>query len=86
MKSVLKVIKKLPEGYSEGTCQSKKYGITKESFNNGKSFKVYGKELGGTNFISLNYYCTTSDGLLKPCEMSREKVIAFLENVKLKIE
>ncbi len=55
----LKYIENIPEGYSQGRFRNSTYGITKKSFNNNKSFKIYGKELGGTNFISLNYYITT---------------------------
>ncbi len=79
---VLKIIKDLPEGYSEGMYMKKKYGITKASFNKGKSFKVYAKELGGTDFISLNYYLTSTEEKLKPCEMPDEKVLHFLHNVE----
>ncbi|MFS4492225.1 peptide methionine sulfoxide reductase [Maribacter sp. 2308TA10-17] len=81
---VLEKIQSLPEGYSEGKYLDKRYGISKTTFNDGKSFKVYAEELGGTDFISLNYYCTASEGLLKPCEMPEEKVIAFLKNVEIK--
>ena len=73
----------LPEGYSEGVYKGRKYGITKNTFNQGHSFKVYAEELGGTNFISLNYFLTRNRGLLKPCEMPDRKVIDFLENVVL---
>lgn len=76
-------ITRIPEGYSEGFYQGRKYGITKNTFNQGSSFKVYAEELGGSDFISLNYYLTKSQGLLKPCEMSQQKVIDFLENVVL---
>jgi len=82
--SLLNIIKKLPEGYSEGSYNSKKYGITKTIFNNGNSFKVYGEELGGTDFISLNYYITKRKDLIKPCEMPEQKVVHFLENVTIK--
>jgi hypothetical protein len=81
--SLLKSIDKLPEGYSEGFYNNRKYGITKSIFNNGNSFKIYGKELGGTNFISLNYYITKGKDLIKPCEMPEQKVRHFLENVEL---
>ena len=54
-----------------------------DSFNQGKSFKVYAKELEGSDFISLNYYLTKKDNYLKPCEMPAEKVIHFLEEVKI---
>ncbi|WP_437397278.1 hypothetical protein [Flagellimonas lutimaris] len=46
--------------------------------------KLYADELGGNDFISLNYYMTLKDELLKPCEMSVQKVIHFLEKHKLK--
>lgn len=80
-KNILHIIQKLPEGYSEGKYQGKKYGITKTSFNHEKSYKIYAEELGGTNFISLNYYITTHDEKLKPCEMPEQKVIHFLQHL-----
>lgn len=52
-------------------------------FNQGKSYKIYAKELKGNDFISLNYYITSNTELLKPCEMPKEKVIHFLENIEL---
>jgi hypothetical protein len=80
---VLQYIQKIPEGYSEGIYNAIKYSVTKETFNNGKSFKIYGKELQGNDFISLNYYITSNKELLKPCEMPEEKVIHFLENIEI---
>ncbi len=79
---ILKNIEKIPEGYSEGVFQDKKYGITKTIFNDGKSIKLYGEELGGNDFISLNYYITKKKELLKPCEMPEAKVRDFLKHVK----
>ena len=55
-----------------------RYLFRKETHLNGKLIKVYAEELGNTNFISLNYYPETADGLLKPCEMPDEKVIHFI--------
>lgn len=69
-------------GYSEVTYNGKKYGITKSEFNNGNSCKIYAEELGGNDFISLNYYITTKEELLKPCEMPQQKIIHFLNNYK----
>ncbi len=80
---MIRLIEKIPEGYSTGLFRSKKYGITKRIFNHGKSFKIYGRELQGTNFISLNYYITKKNNLLKPCEMPKEKVIEFLNELKI---
>ncbi len=78
---VLKVIKDLPEGYSEGWYLGEKYGITKTVYNAGKSFKIFAQALNGTNFISLNYYITSKNNLLKPCEMPEQKVVHFLNNI-----
>ena len=78
--SLLSKIKDFPLGYSEVFFENKKYGITRTDFNNGKSFKIYAEELGGKNFISLNYYITETSEKLKPCEMPAEKVIHFLNN------
>jgi hypothetical protein len=66
--------------YSEVVYNNKKYGLTKTVFNNGNSYKIYAEELGGNNFISLNYYLTSQNEILKPCEMPKQKVIHFLEN------
>ena len=70
----LEQINKLPIGYSEDTYNRKRYSITKEIFNNGKSFKIYGRELQGNDFVSLNYYITSKWELLKPCETSTLRV------------
>ncbi len=75
---LLKRILLLPLGYSEVLYKNKKYGVTRADFNKGKSFKVYAEELGGSDFISLNYYITNSGEKLKPCEMPDKKVIDFL--------
>lgn len=78
--SLLKKIKSLPLGYSEVFFENRKYGITRTDYNNGKSFKIYAEELGGNDFISLNYYITNTSEKLKPCEMPEKKVIHFLNN------
>lgn len=80
---VFNALKELPEGYAEVLYGGNTYGITKTLFNKGKSLKVYAKELGGRNFISLNYYMLSNKHVLKPCEMSEEKVIRFLQNMVL---
>ncbi|MEO1054202.1 MAG: peptide methionine sulfoxide reductase [Bacteroidota bacterium] len=72
------IIMAIPIGYSEVSFEGKKYGLTRSDFNGGKSLKVYAEELGGTDFISFNYYITSKDTLLKPCEMPDEKVRHFL--------
>jgi len=83
---VLNDLNRVNEGYSEGYYNSKKYGITKTTFNKGKSIKFYAEELGGNDFVSLNYYITNTEELLKPCEMGEQKVIHFLQNVEIVIK
>jgi hypothetical protein len=80
---ILDKIRTLPIGYSEVIFQEKKYGITRTDFNNGRSIKLYAEELGGKDFISLNYYITSKEEALKPCEMPEEKVIHFIKNIRL---
>jgi len=79
---LLQKIKNLPLGYSEVIYQDKKYGVSLSEHNNGNSLKLYARELGGNDFISLNYYITADAELLRPCEMPEEKVIDFLNNYK----
>jgi hypothetical protein len=80
---IKELIDQLPEGYSEGIYQGRKYGISKTTYNQGKSSKVFAEELGGNDFISLNFYLTSSQELLKPCEMPTSKVLEFLTGVVL---
>ena len=75
-----KQISKLKTGFSKVHYQGEVYGVSKQIFNQGKSIKVYAEELGGTDFISFNYYSTVSKNPLKPCEMPELKVLDFLEN------
>jgi len=80
---ILEKIQYLPKGYSVVRYQDKKYGVTRTDFNQGKSIKIFAEELGGTDFISLNYYILASGNQLKPCEMPESKAINFLMNCEL---
>jgi hypothetical protein len=73
----------LPAGYSVVQYQSRSYGLSRTDFSAGRSLKVYAEELGGTDFISFNFYRTSSGDLLKPCEMPAEKVRAFLVGMEI---
>jgi len=78
--TILNKIKQFPKGFSFATYLEKRYSVTRTDFNSGKSFKLYAQELGGNNFISLNFYTTQSGSNLKPCEMPKQKVIHFLNH------
>ena len=75
------LVMRFPEGYSEGVYNEKRYAITKTTYNDGRSFKLYAEALGGTDYVSLNLYCTATTEHLKPCEMPVDKVLHFLRNV-----
>lgn len=72
----------VPLGYSTGAFQGKTYGLSRRSFNEGRSHKFFAEELGGTDFISLNLYETQAGLQLRPCEMPERKVIEFLEELE----
>lgn len=74
----------LPEGANSVIYQNRRYLLRKETLLDGKLIKVYAEELGGNDIVSGNYYPTMKDGMLKPCEMSDEKVIDFVLNVIVK--
>ena len=70
----------LPNGAYDVHYLGKRYLLRKERLLDGKLFKIYAEELGGNDIVSGNYYPTMQEGLLKPCEMSDEKVIEFVVN------
>ena len=73
---------RLPEGFSTGHYQGRRYRIEKTTHTAGRSVKLYARDLGGPDFISLNLYHLAAGDLLKPCEMPEEKVRAFVLGVK----
>ncbi len=68
----------LPFGQTYGTADGKRYVLVKSSFAAGASQKLVAEELGGSDYVSLNLYRTSSNARLFPCEMPAEKVIAFV--------
>ena len=78
-------ISQLPEGAYDVIYLNRRYLLRKETQLEGKLIKLYAEELGGNDFISLNYYPQLQGGLLKPCEMPKSKVMDFiLEHEALK--
>lgn len=73
----------LKDGSYDVFYQEKRYLLSKQTQLNAKLIKLYAQELGGNDFISLNYYATIGDGLLKPCEMPQEKVIEFVLDLNI---
>lgn len=73
----------LEEGSYDVFYQKKRYLLSKQTQLKGKLIKLYAKELGDNDFISLNYYTDIGNGLLKPCEMPEEKVIDFVLDLSI---
>lgn len=73
----------LPLGTFTGTAHQRRYIVTKTIFNSGKSLKLVAEELGGSNYISLNFYRLDKGSRLFPCEMSVEKVTEFVHALRL---
>lgn len=71
-------LRAVPSGYSEVWYRGRRYGLSRTDFNGGRSIKLYAEELGGTDFISCNYYLTGGGAQLRPCEMPEEKVRDFV--------
>jgi len=78
-----KKITDLDDGAYDVSFQKKRYLLRKQTQLEGKLVKLYAEELGGNDFISLNYYPDIKDGLLKPCEMPEQKVVDFILALKL---
>ncbi len=73
----------LKDGSYDVSYTSRRYLLSKQTLLGGKLIKLYAKELGNNDFISLNYYTSIGEGLLKPCEMPKEKVIHFIKNLEV---
>ncbi len=69
----------LPIGTFTGSTGNLRYVVSRQVMTGGKSHKLVAHELGGADYISLNLYLTQNSGwLLRPCEMSAEKVTDFV--------
>lgn len=74
---------KLAEGYSEGAYEGRRYGLIVRRSEDGRRNSLFATDLAGNDIVSFNLYRVTSDKTsLKPCEMSSEKVVAFVLNFR----
>lgn len=71
-------LKTIPEGYSTGHYKGRSYGVSLEISADKKRYKLYAEELGGTEFVSFNFYRLTGGDQLNPCEMPEDKVVDFV--------
>jgi hypothetical protein len=72
---------KLAEGYSEGVYEGRRFSLIVRRSEDGRRNSLFARELAGPDIVSFNFYhVTPGKALLKPCEMSSEKVVAFVLN------
>jgi hypothetical protein len=69
----------MPYGTFAGRAHGRRYLVTKSAFADGKAVKLVAEELGGSDYISLNWYDLANGARLNPCEMPEAKVRAFVE-------
>lgn len=70
---------RLPSGYIEGAFEDRPWGATVRRSTDHRRVWLFARDLRGNDIVSFNLYRTASGGaVLKPCEMSSEKVIAFV--------
>jgi hypothetical protein len=75
----LRALAQLPDGYMQGQFDGRHWGATIKRSSDGKRMWLFAEERGGTEIVSFNLYLLKSGAaMLKPCEMSSEKVIAFV--------
>ncbi len=77
--SFVRALTALPIGTTMGCFDGRRYAVSKTLHAAGKSVKLVPEETGGRDYISLNLYILASGSRLYPCEMSRSKVIRFVE-------
>jgi len=69
----------LADGYSQGMFDGRRWGVTVRRSPDKKRILLYAEDLAGTDIVSFNLYRLENSGIaLKPCEISSEKVVAFV--------
>lgn len=74
----LKAFHALPLGGFTGRAHGRRYQVTRRSYTVGRSHELVAREMGGTDYISMNLYELQSGARLKPCEMPKAKVVDFV--------
>ena len=74
------LFQRIPLGYSRAHYRDQTWGVSHVRFAHGRSGKIFGEQLGGTDFVSCNYYLGRKRIHLKPCEMPEAKVLHFLRH------
>jgi hypothetical protein len=69
----------MPSGYGEGIYQGLRYGVTVRRSRDAKRTSLFARALAGGDLVSFNLHRLRSgEGVVRPCEMPVEKVVAFV--------
>ena len=68
----------LPDGTFTGEAEGRRYIVTRTLLGNGRTTKLVAEELGGRDYISLNFFDLARGEVLKPCEMPEAKGRRFV--------
>ncbi|CZT36519.1 hypothetical protein [Rhizobium sp. 9140] len=78
---------RLPSGYIEGAFEGRPWGAIVRRSTDHRRVWLFARDLRGNDIVSFNLYRTASGGaVLKPCEMSSDKVTAFVIGFKPAVE
>ena len=73
----------LPEGYSTGTFEDRRWKATIKRSGDGRRVWLFAEDLAGDDIVSFNFYRLAADRVaLKPCEMSTAKVTSFVHGYR----
>ncbi len=72
-------LEQLPDGFTKGSFRNRSWSATVRRSADARRLSLFAEERGGTDIVSFNLYLLDGgECLLKPCEMSSEKVIDFV--------
>ncbi len=72
-------LERFADGYRQGLFEGRRWGVTVNRSAGRKRIWLYAEDLGGSDFVSFNLYRLNGAGpILKPCEMSSDKVVTFV--------
>ncbi len=73
----------LPEGYNEGAYEGRRFGLIVRRSEDRRRNSLFARDLAGTDIVSFNLYrVALGKTSLRPCEMSAEKVVAFVRDFR----
>jgi hypothetical protein len=72
------LLRAIPEGWTCVEVDGQAWGVTRVTRAGGKVISVNAERLGDTEQLGANVWITSDGSVLRPCEVSAEKVLQFL--------